>query len=96
LLKEISSWTGLEPGIYIYLKVSRIYLENNRNRPCPRQQFQVDISCSFKVMDPVLILVNAKAMCKRGTTYRNIFDRVMGLVNNDVDTDGEHIFQVLE
>jgi hypothetical protein len=31
---------------------------------------------------------------KRGITYRNIVGTVMGLVINDVDTDGKNIFQV--
>ena len=56
--------------------------------------FEVDISGSFKVMDPVHILANAKTKCKRGITYRNISNRVMGLVDNDLETDGKHIFQV--
>ncbi len=45
-------------------------------------------------MDPVHILANAKTKCKRGITYRNISNRVMGLVDNDLETDGKHIFQV--
>ena len=57
-------------------------------------KFEVDISGSFKDMDPVHILANAKTKCKRGITYRNISNRVMGLVDNDLETDGRHIFQV--
>ncbi len=57
-------------------------------------KFEVDISCSFKVMDPVHILANAKTKCKRGITYRNISSRVMGLADNDLETNGKHIFQV--
>jgi hypothetical protein len=45
-------------------------------------------------MDPWHILANAKSKCKRGITYRNISSRVMGLVDNDLETDGKHIFQV--
>ncbi len=57
-------------------------------------KFEVDISCSFKVMDPVHVLANAKTECKRGITYRNISNRVMGVDYNDLETDGKHIFQV--
>ncbi len=57
-------------------------------------KFEVDISGSFKVMDPVHILANAKTKCKRGIIYRNISNRVMDLVDNDLETDGKHIFQV--
>ena len=57
-------------------------------------KFEVDISGSFKVMDPVHILANAKTKCKRGITYRNISNRVMGVDYNDLETDGRHIFQV--
>jgi hypothetical protein len=31
---------------------------------------------------------------KRGITYRNISNRVMGVDYNDLETDGRHIFQV--
>jgi hypothetical protein len=57
-------------------------------------KFEVDISCSFKVMDPVHILANAKTQCKMGITYGNISSRVMGLIDNDLETDGKPIFQV--
>ncbi len=57
-------------------------------------KFEVDISCSFKVMDIVHILANAKLKCKRGITYTNISSRVMGLVDNDLETDSKHIFQI--
>jgi hypothetical protein len=45
-------------------------------------------------MDPLHILTNAKTKCKGGITYRNISSRVMGLDDNDLETDGKHIFQV--
>ncbi len=57
-------------------------------------KFEVLISCNFKVMDPGHILANAKTKCKRGITYRNISNRVMNLVDNYLETDGKHIFQV--
>jgi hypothetical protein len=51
-------------------------------------KFQVDISCSFKVMDPVHILLTQNLNKKINS------DRVTGLFDNDVVTDGECIFQV--
>ncbi len=58
-------------------------------------KFEVDISGSFKVMDPVHILANTKTKCKKwGITYRNISNRVTGVDYNDLETDGRHIFQV--
>jgi hypothetical protein len=51
-------------------------------------KFQVDISCSSKVMDPVHILVNTQFKWKMGITI-TIWSRVMGLVGYDVDFDGE-------
>ncbi len=57
-------------------------------------KFEAGISGSFKIMDTVHILANAKTKCKWGITYRNISHRVMGLGDNDLETDGKHIFQV--
>ena len=57
-------------------------------------KFQVDISSSFKVMDQVHILFNAKNKGKKGHNLKSNCIRVMGLVGDDVDFDGEYIFQV--
>jgi hypothetical protein len=56
----------------------------------------VTIYSKFKFISHVMgtghILAYAKTKCKRGITYRNISSRVMGLVDNESETDGKHIY----
>jgi archaellum component FlaF (FlaF/FlaG flagellin family) len=35
-----------------------------------------------------------KLKCKRDITYKNISSRVIGLVDNDLETECKHIFQI--
>ena len=54
-------------------------------------KFQGNISSSFKVMGIFCLTQNIR---KKGHNLKNIGSRVMGLVGNDVEFDGEYIFQV--